>query len=587
VTSENQNNLSPRREDAMSVPGTLLLPEKLPAERWIALGIFAFSLGYLCLFRRYTALDPDEGIILQGAQRIVEGQVLYRDFFSYFTPGSYYLLALLFKVFGNSMLVARTALAVYGACFSVFTYLVARRVCSRWVALGAAYLVTITALPWRFMVLHNWDSTLWACATVYCAVRLLETPHWGFAAATGVFSSLTCLFEQSKGAGLVLGLALGFGALALTGRRGERRSPQGRTPFGPTKSLSRGLSPHFWAFLAGFALPGLITVAYFAAHHALPAMLADWFWPLHNYSKANSVPFGYMAWSDQTRQKLFGSGSWPARAVVLFTLIPSFILPVLSIVAIILLVYWILQERKGALATERAAYYILVCSSLAGLLASVVVARADILHFTYLIPLLYLVHAWVMDGSDIRGHLIRSIRSLVSLGILVTFTALGMVFLVKIGGAKTVIETRRGALRANSPDGILEYVQSHVPAGSKMFVYPYLPLYYYLTATRNPTSFDYLQPGMHTRRQEQEVIQQISADGTSVVVFLPSFTDVIATAWPRTSLESLAGNPAADYILGRYRPCGTFASATGEGWWFVFMVRKDLECPQRTVGSKQ
>ena len=59
-------------------------------------------------------MEPDEGIVLEGAQRILRGEVLYRDFFSYFTPGSYYFLALLFKVFGSSFLVARTALVFFG-----------------------------------------------------------------------------------------------------------------------------------------------------------------------------------------------------------------------------------------------------------------------------------------------------------------------------------------------------------------------------------------------------------------------------------------------------------------------------------------
>ncbi|MGA2475434.1 MAG: glycosyltransferase family 39 protein [Terriglobia bacterium] len=507
-------------------------------------------------------MDPDEGIILQGAQRIVQGQVLYRDFFSFFTPGSYYLLALLFKVFGSSMLVARTALAAYGSFFSVFTYLLARRVCSRWVALAAAYLVTWTCLPWRFMILHNWDSTLWACATVYCAVWLLQAPRWGWALATGSFASLTVLFEQSKGAGLLLGLGLGLILLVLFARS--------------TLRLSGG---HWVALGIGLAWPFALTIAYFAAHHGLPAMLADWFWPLHNYSKANSVPFGYMAWSDQTRQRLFGSGYWLVRAIVLFTVIPSFIIPVLTVIAIILLIYWILEAKKGALAKDRAAYYILVCSSLAGLLASVLVTRADVLHFTYLIPPLYLVLAWVMDGADIRGHLIRSIRPLVSLGILIMFTTLGMAFLVKIRSAKTIIDTRRGAVLVESSDAILEYVQTHVPAGSRILVYPYLPLYYYLTATFNPTSFDYLQPGMHTHQQEQDIIHQVSADRTSVIVFQPSFNDSIAASWPKTSLASLASDPVADYILANYRPCRVLVSAFEWDWRFVFMVRKDLSCP--------
>ena len=541
---------------------SLLLPEKLPLERWIALGVFTISLLYLCLFRRYTSIDPDEGIILQGAQRIVHGQVLYRDFFSFFTPGSYYLLALLFKVFGSSMLVARTALAAYGAFFSVFTYLLARRVCSRWVALAAAYLVTWTCLPWRFMILHNWDSTLWACATVYCAVWLLQAPRWGWALATGSFASLTVLFEQSKGAGLVLGLGLGLLLLVLFARSTLR------------------LSRRDWVTLGiGLAWPFALTIAYFAAHHALPAMLADWFWPLHNYSIVNSVPYGYQDWSDEARMRLYGSGSWLVRGIALFTVSPCFLLPVLPIIAIMLLIYWLLEVKRERLAVDRAAYYILVCSSIVGLLFSVLISRADIIHFVHLTPLLYLVLAWVMDGTDVRGQLMRSIRPLVSLGILITFTTLGMAFLVRIRSAKTVIETRRGVVLAKSSDDILAYVQTQVPAGSRILVYPYLPLYYYLTATFSPTSFDYLQPGMHTHQQEQEVIHQVSADRTSVIVFQPSFNDSIAASWPKTSLASLASDPVADYILANYRPCRVLVSAFEWDWRFVFMVRKDLACP--------
>jgi len=91
------------------------LPEDAPADRAIVILIFVLSLGYLWVFRRYTTMEPDEGIILQGAQRILRGEVLYRDFFSFFTPGSYYLLAFLFKLFGSSILVARTALVFFGA----------------------------------------------------------------------------------------------------------------------------------------------------------------------------------------------------------------------------------------------------------------------------------------------------------------------------------------------------------------------------------------------------------------------------------------------------------------------------------------
>jgi hypothetical protein len=54
----------------------LYFPEQSRSERSIALALFALSFLYLCLFRRFTAMEPDEGILLQGAQRIHAGQVL-------------------------------------------------------------------------------------------------------------------------------------------------------------------------------------------------------------------------------------------------------------------------------------------------------------------------------------------------------------------------------------------------------------------------------------------------------------------------------------------------------------------------------
>src|SRR5215469_17142678 len=111
-------------------------------ERAIPLLIFVFCCAYLYLFRHYSTLEPDEGIVLRGAERILAGQIPYRDFFTFYTPGTLYLVAGLFRVFGDSFAVARISLAITGAICSVVTYALARRVCSRGMALFAAVLAT-------------------------------------------------------------------------------------------------------------------------------------------------------------------------------------------------------------------------------------------------------------------------------------------------------------------------------------------------------------------------------------------------------------------------------------------------------------
>ena len=100
---------------------SIFVPETAPSELLISGLVLLASIAYLCMFRSYTTIEPDEGIILEGAQRILNGQVLYRDFFSFFTPGSYYWTALLFKIFGNSFDVARSALVVLGGVMAVIS----------------------------------------------------------------------------------------------------------------------------------------------------------------------------------------------------------------------------------------------------------------------------------------------------------------------------------------------------------------------------------------------------------------------------------------------------------------------------------
>src|SRR5579863_4789911 len=165
----------PNLIEARTRSGVSLLTSSTRAERVIPLLVFLLSVSYLCIFCRYTSLEPDEGIVLMGAERILRGEVPYRDFFSFYTPGSFYLVALVFKVFGDSLVVARISLAIAGAACSVVTYLLSRRVCPRGIALFAAGLTTVAGLPYRFLVLHNWYSTALACLTLYAAVQLLKS----------------------------------------------------------------------------------------------------------------------------------------------------------------------------------------------------------------------------------------------------------------------------------------------------------------------------------------------------------------------------------------------------------------------------
>jgi len=526
----------------------------------LAGALFLLSFLYLCIFRRYTAMEPDEGIVLQAAQRILAGQVPYRDFFSFYTPGSYYAVALVFRIFGSSLAVARTAMALAGAILSVLTYLLARRVCSRAIALTLAVLGTLTTLPYRFLVLHNWDSTLWACLALYCAVRVLEKPTWKWTFAVGLIASLTVLSEQSKGAGLCLGL--GMGVLAIWFVDGRKR----------------WLNPaELFALIVGFATPIAVTFAYFASQHAGFIMLADWFWPLRHYTQANRVPYGYQNWSDESRHLLFGTGSLLERLIKALAVSPCFWIPALPLVAVGWLGSWMVQARRRRTHNRRSGYYVIVTAVYLGLVLSVVIIRADIVHFMYLQPLNCLVLAWLLEGRDIPGRLFRAVRPFLAVYVVIALLAFGLGPLAGTAAAREHLATRRGTVTTLEKDTVVDYLQAHVPEGATVLVYPYLPLYYYLTSTFSPSRHDYFQPGMHTRDQAEEMVRELASRHVEAVLFEPNFSGKMARSWPGTPLTAIAEDPVADYIVRNYRACRALSSPAE--WQFLYMVRKDLSCP--------
>ena len=550
----------------MRLPGTSDRPEDSRTDLVLALVTLLLSFLYLCIFRTHTFLDLDEGIILQGAQRILDGQVLYRDFFAFVTPGSYYLLALEFWLFGNTYLVAHTCLAMLGSIFAPITYLLARRVCEREASLLVTGLMTVTAVPLVFAVLHNWDSTLWACLALYSAVRLQERPRaaWAFAAAS--CTSLTVLFEQSKGAGLLLGLAVGL-----------------LIPKFGTSDAELLNHRQIAGILAGLSWPFIVTFTYFGMRHSLGVMLADWLWPLQHYSAANRVPWGYGNMSDEAQHIMFGTGPLAFRLFVMLVYSATFWVPLLPILGTALLLRLSYLKWRNKTMPPEWRYYVLVSATITGLMLSVMVGRLDYFHFMFLQPLFFLGLAWLLDGKSIRNKTFTTVAPVVGLCVSLSLLAEASQLLFQAGTGQPVF-TRRGNITMKKRDEVIERVQDFVVPGERILIYPYLSTYYYLTETYSPTRYEYYQPGMHTFQQLDEMVAEFSANPTRFVLYEPNFAEHIHEAWPNTPAAALARDPMADYIRHEYRACATFNSSTD--WHFVFMARKNLACPNVERNSR-
>jgi len=92
---------------------------------WIVL--LAISAAYNLQIIQMPLNVYDEGIILAGADRILKGHLPYRDFWSMYPPGQFYALALLFKLFGSSVLVERIYDLTVRSLLSIFSFLITKK----------------------------------------------------------------------------------------------------------------------------------------------------------------------------------------------------------------------------------------------------------------------------------------------------------------------------------------------------------------------------------------------------------------------------------------------------------------------------
>jgi hypothetical protein len=304
-------------------------------------------------------------------------------------------------------------------------------------------------------------------------------------------------------------------------------------------------------------------------------MTSDWLWPVFHYSAANHTPYGYTAiLSHET--DIWNSG-WIARIVLLVTNGPLFTIPLLPLLATAIF-GWLALPRHSRMPDSRWQHFLFVSAFCVALLISVLLAkRPDFVHLDYLAPIFYIALAWALQELNVQPRLWRSAVSFVSVYIVVSSTAFALAMLSAPLRAHWHLATARGTIVIDAADHSLEKVQANVDPREKLFVYPYEPLYNYLTGTFSPARYDFLEPGMHTAEQFQESLHALAADQTRVILLDTTFYERFAWISPNAPKNlSAAKDPLEEYIFAHYRTCG--GPITNQYWTFLVMIRNDQPC---------
>lgn len=144
----------------------------------------------------------DEGLMLQAAQRIADGQWPYRDFWWNYGPGQPLLLALPIKLFGPSLLWWRIIRVAVDATVALLAYRLVRRAAPEWLALSA-WVTVAAAMAWPTGPGPNPT----AIALVLGALLLARRhPRWA-----GVLCGVAVAFRPELGIAGAIAVALAGG----------------------------------------------------------------------------------------------------------------------------------------------------------------------------------------------------------------------------------------------------------------------------------------------------------------------------------------------------------------------------------------
>jgi hypothetical protein len=474
------------------------------------------SILYFAPFLRVlTQIAGDEGTLIMGAVRVVEGQVPFRDFFEAMGPGTFYWLGLFFKLLGTSWLATRIDLLVTTLGITLVLLYLARRLPGGHELAPLILFVAASHHSWN-AISHHMDSNLFGLLSFAVFVFWMDKPRTLTIFLAGVGAALTTWFLLPKG----LLLFLSFGLLLVIF---YRKNPVFR--------------PALVALLGGFLLVNAVALAWFWAAGGLPSLIyANLIWPFTHYSASNVVPYGFMF-------QFYWSGFMASLTPVLFPVMADVVSAALSLPFVVvmglplLLLGCVMYFRKSAFDRTTLPYWIAGCAFWLSELH-----RKDMAHIVWGSPLLILLA--FSYGRQLPGKWIKPALQVVTVCAVLVASLNPMAALL----ANHKLVTRRGTIYAPfAQDRVLEYLNTHVAPGESVFVYPYAPMYYFLSATSNPTRYSILLYHTNTDQQFKEAARTLETAKVKYIV-----SDRTFPTWVRTWFPSFRMPPRDDLIIEPY-----------------------------------
>lgn len=211
-------------------------------------------LPILLFFIFRGAVTNDEGYILHSSERMIQGQMPYRDFHFVYTPLSLFLTEGIFRIFGESIFSSRILIFATYFISSLLIYKVVQLATKNKLYSTLAMFIFIswgpTHINFSWPVVFAIFSGLFSC---YFLMKFIDTRHDLYLFVAGLSCFLVFLSKQNFGA------SIGLVALTFFSIRHARK-------------LS-----HILSFLYGFSWGLIFFAIYLLNTKSVPAFISDFY----------------------------------------------------------------------------------------------------------------------------------------------------------------------------------------------------------------------------------------------------------------------------------------------------------------------
>jgi len=448
---------------------------------------FAFVYLFFTLFLFPATpifFENDHFIQMYDSVRMIEGEVLYKDFFQFTFPGTEVWYLILFTIFGERIWLLNATIVLLGLSIAATMLAISRRLMSGVYVYIAPSIFLFFGFRWYGM---DGGHRLFSClfATLAMLVVLDKTTR-GRLAAAGAFSALTAFFTQNRGVGIVAAIAIFLVCEFIWFKKGER-----------VGDLVTSLA----TFGGSFAVTLLMLIGYFLITAGVGTFIESTllFASSYNADPLNNSNLYFHFW-----YSLF-TGTFN-RSSVLIDLFYYLLVPAVYILPVIF--YFI----KKPVATELWRKVMLLCVS--GLLLFLVTTGLNSVRLYHVaMPGIVLIVLWAYRSS------LKSI-ALACTGVIVAASlALCVWTQVKPHPDVTELPTGRVVFTSDAAGEKYRWINNNTEPGDLVFE-PYRTVVNFPLMVRNPTSFAMLRSNDYTPAEHvSTVIRQLEAQPPRLILW--------------------------------------------------------------------